>query len=112
MAHINQKLKIFKDHLIALNHDRIIWMYLSITVVAVALALIYSWSKLIAFDSHLLWAFISIGAIVIALSWWYWTMILIRKLLSIQIDVVDVLKDITTDIKEIKVEVTDFLNKN
>ena len=35
-----------------------------------------------------------------------------RKLLSIQIDVVDVLKDITTDIKEIKVEVTDFLNKN
>ena len=112
MAHINQKLKIFRDHLILLNHDRIIWMYLSITVVAVALALVYGWGKLIAFDSHILWAFISAGTIVVAVAWWYWTMSLIRKLLDIQIDVVDILKELTTDIKDIKVEVTDFLNKN
>ena len=112
MAKFNQKLNTFRDHLISLNHDRIIWMYLSITVVAVSLALVYGWGKLIAFDSHILWAFISAGTIVVAVAWWYWTMSLIRKLLDIQIDVVDIIKELTTDIKDIKVEVTDFLNKN
>lgn len=112
MAIFNQKLKTFRDHLVTLNHDRIIWMYLSATVVAVALALIFGWGELIAFDSHLLWASVSIAAIVIAIAWWYWTMSLIRTLLEIQIDVVDILKELTTDIKDIRVDVKDFLDNN
>lgn len=110
MAQITQKLKTFRDHLTTLNHDRIIWMYLSITVVAVSLTLVYGWGKLIAFDSHLLWAVVSTAAIVIAVAWWYWTMSLIRRLLEIQIDVVDILKELTTDIKDIRGEVKDFFD--
>jgi hypothetical protein len=80
--------------------------------VALALALVYGRGKLIAADSHILWAFISSAAIIVSVAWWYWTMSLIRSLLSIQIDVVDILKELTTDIKDIKVEVKDFLDNN
>jgi len=110
MAPIKQKLIAFRDHLILLNHDRKIWLILSGVVFLAITSLIIGWNSLIVLNSNLVWTGVLLTGIILAVGWWYWTMAFIRTLLAIQIDVVDVLKDITTDIKEIKTEVKDLFN--
>jgi hypothetical protein len=110
MAPIKQKLIAFRDHLILLNHDRKIWLILSGGVFLAIMALIIGWNSLTALNSNIVWTGILLAITALAVVWWYWTMAFIRTLLAIQIDVVDVLKDITTDIKEIKTEVKDLFN--
>ena len=111
MAPIKEKLIAFRDHLILLNHDRKIWLILSGGVFLAITSLIIGWNSLTALNSNLVWTGVLLTGIILAVGWWYWTMAFIRTLLTIQIDVVDVLKDITTDIKEIKTEVKDLFSQ-
>jgi len=112
MAHITQKLSSFRDHLIKLNYDRKVWLFLSGGAFFAIVGIILGWNKLTVINSNVIWTIIALGAIILAVAWWYWTMMLIRKLLEIQIDVVDILKELTTDIKVIRVEVKDIFTKN
>ena len=107
-----QSLINFRDNLITLNNHRKIWMYLSTGVVIAVASLLLLWDKISSVHSNILWIFVASAAVVISITWWYWTMGLVHRLLDIQIDVVDILKELTTDIKDIKVEVKEFINKN
>lgn len=90
-----QKLKQF-------DQDRIVWLKLSGLALIVVILLIIDWS--IFGTNKLYWILISFG-LILSVSWWYWTMKLIRDLLKHRLVEMEILSDIVNDIKEIKKDV-------
>ncbi len=90
-----QKLKQF-------DQDRIVWLKLSGLALIVVILLIIDWS--IFGTNKLYWILISFG-LILSVSWWYWTMKLIRDLLKHRLMEMEILSGIVNDIKEIKKDV-------
>ena len=74
--------------------------------------LFFSWDEIQSVQSNILVWTVGIIAFLTAAAWWIWTMLLVQKVLTHQIDVAEILKDITTDIKEIRSEVSDLNKKD
>lgn len=98
MDKIKEKLKSLNN----LNRERIFWLRISIFVVFFCLLTVFTWDTL--YKHNLLWIIGGFG-ILVAVVWWYWTMSIIRKLLSFKTVETEIMVDLITDIKEIKQEV-------
>lgn len=86
----------------SLNRQRRLWMVFSSVVFFGIIGLIFYWQQLDSMKwSYTWWAVGSVGLIV-ALNWWYWTMSLIRRIISHQLNIVGILTEITIDIKNVK----------
>ena len=103
---MENKLSKYQAHLTLLNKQRKMWLALSALVVISILDIIFNWPSVTS--GYLLWAFVSCGLLV-ALSWWYWTMRIIRQLIDHRIVESEVLHEIVTDIKDIKKEVKETM---
>ena len=98
----NRLLNLFRRDLTKINDQRSLWLMLSSLVFVSVIAIIVSWNYLVLLDSSLIWwSVISIG-LTVTVNWWYWSMHLIRKLLHHQITVVDILVEITNEVKGIR----------
>lgn len=97
------KLEKIKADLIQVDVERKFWLLVSGFVVAVIISLIWQWSHIR--QNHLELAFISAG-LTLGVVWWYWTMRLIRLTIYHRHLEIEVLKDVVTEIKEIKTEVS------
>jgi len=92
-----------------INKQRICWLRVSGLVVAFSLLILFKWNYLMT--SNLIWAAAAFG-IVITVVWWYWTMVIIRKLLAFKTSEAEILTEIISEIREIKQEVTKTFNQN
>lgn len=107
--HQKQLITDFKKNLNKVNQQRILWLVLS-TCLAIGFVLMtFSWETLVRIDSDLLWWIIGILGISSSLAWWIWTMIIIHKILQHQYTLLDILGEITTDIKIIKEEIIEVI---
>ena len=100
---LNTIIKLLKK----LNTERKIWLSFSSIVCLSILLLIFDWNFIESL--HLQVYFISAG-FIICISWWYWTMRLIRIILSHREEEFKILQELVDNIKLIKNDVTN-LNK-
>ena len=108
----NQIIKKFQNDIDKLNSQRINWIILSTVLSISAISIIFFWESLVNFNSITVWWGISISGFLMTILWWYWTMSLVRKILNYQSNIIEILVEITTDVKDIRQEVLEFLNKN
>lgn len=109
-AHI-YKIKKFKKDVESLNLQRSIWLVLSAAVFVSMIAVGLSWNFLVDLHSHVVWTVVVFSGLAITIVWWYWTMVMVRKLLIHQDNVIAILIDITSDVKTIREHVSDLIEK-
>ena len=107
----NQKINKFKKDVAAFNIQRGVWMILSAVVFIGMLAFGLSWNFLVSLHSHVVWTAVVSTGLTITVVWWYWTMVMVRKLLAHQDDVIAILIEITSDVKTIREHVSDLVEK-
>lgn len=100
----------FRKNLTKLNKHHKLWLIFSIISLLTIFLIFILWDFIVEKNSDLLtWGTISSG-ITLSIIWWYWTMHLVRRMLNYQHSMIDILSEITVDIKEIKIEVSDLKN--
>ena len=103
-----------KDHLSSLNDinkQRQQWLKFSALIFLAAIGVIVGWNFLTQIHTAILWwAFIS-TALTVCMVWWYWTMGIIRKLMSHQKESLSIITELIIEIKEIKVDVKHLFEK-
>jgi membrane protein YdbS with pleckstrin-like domain len=92
---INQSL----DTLHSLNKERVFWLKISIFIVLISLLTIFNWEYLA--DTNIVYILTSLG-IIISIIWWYWTMMIIRKLITFKIAETELLKDIVDNVQYVR----------
>lgn len=99
------KLIAIKEALESFNVERVFWLKLSGFIVVLLLSTIWKWDFIQSY--HLGWIIFTIGT-SISVLWWYWTMKLIRTTLHHRQEEVSILIDLVEDIKAIKTQVKDL----
>lgn len=84
-----------------INKQRRIWLYISSSVVMYAIAVITAIDYIFA-DKHSLlgWAIIS-ASLLLSISWWYWTMGIIRTIINDLFLEYTILQEIISEVSEI-----------
>lgn len=96
---MEQKLKQHLDKLHAFDDERRAWLFLSSFVILTVLGIIFTWDAII--HSKIIWLLASAG-LILSVTWWYWTMRLVRHLLDSKQDEYQLLSDIVKMVKEVK----------
>jgi ABC-type bacteriocin/lantibiotic exporter with double-glycine peptidase domain len=99
---MDKKLSRHLQHLKAFNNQRKAWLILSALVVLVIGKIIFDETTLE--NHHYVWAMVAFG-LTISVTWWYWTMRLIRQLIDHRRDESEILVDIVESIRDIKEDV-------
>jgi hypothetical protein len=97
-----KELKSHLEKIKKFDNDRILWLRLSGFVAIAILVIIFDLTFFKVEGVH--WILISIG-LILSVCWWYWTMKIIRELLSHRLAEVEILHNIVLDIREIKEDV-------
>lgn len=105
------KIKKFKKDVESLNLQRGIWVALSAAVFVCAVAVGLSWNFLVDLDSRVVWTAVVFSGSAITVVWWYWTMVMVRRLLIHQDTVISILIEITSDVKTIREHIGDLIEK-
>ena len=101
----------FQLGIIKLNDQRRKWLTFSSAIfVGIILVITFTDSINNLHSRSIWWAIGSIG-LIISVNWWYWTLTLIRKVLQHQIDVIQILSEITSDVKVIRTDIKDLHQK-
>lgn len=100
------KLKKHLDKLHAFDNERRAWLILSAFVVLSVLGIIFSWDAVT--HSKTIYLIASLG-LVLSVTWWYWTMRLVRHLLESKTEeyellseVVEMVRDVKSDVKKLR----------
>ena len=112
MAKNNKELlEEFQSDMIKLNDQRRRWLTFS-SAIFVGLILIITFTESInnLHSQSLWWAIGSIG-IIVSVCWWYWTLTLIQRVLHHQFSVIQLLSEITSDVKDIRTDIKDLHQK-
>jgi hypothetical protein len=99
---MDKKISHHLTHLKLFDNQRKSWLVLSLFVVAAIVGIIYDWDGINQY--HLLWAIASIGC-TISVSWWYWTMKIIRTLIQHRQEESEILNDVVKCIREVKEDI-------
>lgn len=97
-----ERLKKQIDALHRINDYRKAWLFLSAFVVMTIIGIIFGWNYVSR--GKFLWIASSMGLLV-SMTWWYWTMRLIRHLISYKIEESKILEELVVEIQTIKKEV-------
>lgn len=104
-------LSIFANDIIKLNRQRTYWLiFSSIIFVGVILVIVFS-SSINSLRSEAVWWAIGAVGLIVSVNWWYWTLILVRRVLTHQINMVLLLDEITKDVNDIKIDINQLFRK-
>ena len=106
---MDKKLQKHIKELEDINHSRKLWLVLSLFVVASTSSIIFEWKYIE--NTSILWALGSCG-ITVSITWWYWTMRLIRILIGHRIEETEILHDLIISVREVNDEVRKVIPKN
>jgi ABC-type bacteriocin/lantibiotic exporter with double-glycine peptidase domain len=90
------------------NQERKVWLVLSILVISVTLGIIFDWTQI--YQNQLSWLVVSLG-LLMAVTWWFWTMRLIKEIIDIKINDREILQDLIEDVQYIRTEILKTLPK-
>lgn len=94
-----EHLKKYSEECNEFERQRTAWLRISGFVAIAILIIIADWRY--AQDNKHLWILFSFG-IVLSLVWWYWTMMVIRRLLTHQQAITNVMIDMFSAVREVK----------
>lgn len=97
-----QKINEIQKELNQFKKQRNFWIKLSLGVVITVTTIILEWNEIKSY--HLEWVVASTG-LIMSMTWWYWTMRLIRQLIDHRNQEVELISELISDIKSIKDEV-------
>ena len=97
-----QKINKIQKELNQFKKQRNFWIKLSLGVVITVTTIILEWNEIKSY--HLEWVVASTG-LIMSMTWWYWTMRLIRQLIDHRNQEVELISELISDIKSIKDEV-------
>lgn len=95
---ISKNLKLLQS----LNRERIFWLRISGFVVFSFFLIVFNWTKIV--NSDLVWIIVGSG-VFICILWWYWTMSIIRKLISFKTLETEIMSELITDIKAVRTDI-------
>lgn len=98
-----EHLKKYNEECEDFERQRRAWLRISGFVAIAILIIIADWSYVQ--DNRHLWILFSAGTVLSAI-WWYWTMIVIRRMLSHQRAITDIMIEMFSDVKEVKKTIT------
>jgi hypothetical protein len=84
------------------DNERRGWLALSVFVITAVLGIIFNWPFID--KNHLVWAVMSV-AFVTSITWWYWTMKVVRHLIESKEAEYRLLYQIVEDVQIIRAEV-------
>ena len=90
-----------------LNNERRIWLWASSIVFAGIIFLIFGWDWLSDFHNKTIWWVIVSLMLLISINWWYWTMKVLRVIITYQEIEYNLIKEIYTNINLVKQEIKD-----
>ena len=102
--------KLFNSHTIEMNNINKIrywWIISSLMVYATIISIIVGWSWLIDMQHPQLWINIAIISLI-SINWWYWTMVIIMKLISHQQREAEFANELIQEIKELRKHIVDI----
>ena len=97
--------QLLKDAIKAEN-DRKFWLRVSGFVCIIIVAVIWNWDFVQI--RHLQWVVISFGLTISAI-WWYWTMRLIRLIITQRIQEIYILNEVIHEIRSVKNDVENLV---
>ena len=103
-----QFIESFRKDIKKFNQQRIRWLILSSVVVLGSIVTILTWREIIDLHSKILWWTLGITGITLSLIWWYWTTMLVKVIIDHQFSMIQVLDEITIDIKVVKRKVAEL----
>ena len=113
---MNKKLKKVIDkhaeELDRMNSQRRLWLYASSVVVVGILILMFSWDWLDEFHSKSIWWLIVSSMLIVSVNWWYWTVKVVKRIIDHQRAEIELIGEIITDIKEVKIDIRELAPKN
>jgi small-conductance mechanosensitive channel len=108
---LNRLFKLNDKHLERINQQRRRWLYASSIVFTGIIFLIFGWDWLDHFHNENIWWVVVSLALIISINWWYWTMRVVYKMLQHQKIEFTIIKELVSDIKEVKEEITKLGNQ-
>lgn len=96
---IKQYIKEFEK----IEKQRIAWLRLSILVAIAMLAIVLDWTY-ISNNQHL-WFLFFLG-LGLSIVWWYWTMMLVKKIIRIKQELLHLVIELTENISKTRSEIT------
>lgn len=85
-----------------LDQSRMLWLHLSSYIVISILIFLANW---IFLDNNVVYLIVTASGLILTITWWYWTMKMIRQLLNHRITEAKILKAIIHDIRDVKKEI-------
>lgn len=101
----------FQSNIIKLNDQRKRWLTFSSIIFVGIILLIAFTDNINNLHSHSVWWTIGSIGLIISVNWWYWTLTLIRQVLQHQVSVIEILTEITSDVKVIRTDIQDLHQK-
>ena len=95
-----------KIHII--HKQRHQWLWASSIVFVSVILLIFLWDWVDSFQSKSIWWVIVSIMLIISINWWYWTMKTIKAVILYQNVEYALIKNILTDIEQLKSELKSF----
>jgi hypothetical protein len=94
-----EHLKAYSKKLQAFDWERKGWLIFSFFIAGTSAGIIFSWDRIVT--DHIIWLVVSLG-LLLSISWWYWSMRLVRFVLHYKAEESVVLLDIIEEIRDIK----------
>jgi len=85
--------------LLKLNRERILWLIISGFVCFSIVVILFELPNIQ--NLRIVWAFVITG-IIMTVVWWYWTMMLIRKILQLNLIERKIIEEILSDIEDLR----------
>jgi len=99
------KIQAFLNKIKKYEKQRQLWMLLSVVFVSFILGIAVEWQQLVRLNIFEIWLAISSVLIITGICWWYWTMHVLKNILSERHGEIELLVDVSNDIRTIKEEV-------
>ena len=110
-SHVDDLIKQHSKEMDQINRQRRLWLYASLYVFTGIAMLMIGWEWLTNLHSDYVWTGIVMLMLVISINWWYWTMGMVRKLLNHQRLELELISELTHDIRSIKIDVQDLMHR-
>ena len=101
-----------KDEIKRINRQRQLWLWASSIVFTGIIFLIFAWDWIDDLQSKRIWWLIVSTMLIISVNWWYWTMRVIRIILTHQKLEYDLIRSILYDISMVKSDLKKFGQEN
>lgn len=85
-----------------------VWVIFSLIIYVIVIVLIILWDVISEIKSMTFWWSAVVFVLILSISWWYWTMDLVMRMIDQHTKTIELLRSITTELKEVRKDLTKY----